>query len=153
VHRGYPVLRAPRGFLATYSLPPDAIALGRRALDFTCAALANRVSRGATRVAESEVVQMALGEDAAAIDVATKLLRLDRRINSGRLSDDRVEQMLEERHRLIAIVEQTMCDTPAGILAQAKWALRQAVDCDAAFPSEDAIGAVIAGLSRLAAQF
>ncbi len=68
VHPDYPVLRAPRGFLVSYSLPPVAIALGRRALDIACAALARRVSRGVTKVAESEVVQMALGEAAAAID-------------------------------------------------------------------------------------
>jgi alkylation response protein AidB-like acyl-CoA dehydrogenase len=74
VHPDYPVLRAPRGFLVSYSLPPVAIALGRRALDIACAGLAKRVSRGVTKVAESEVVQMAIGEAAAAIDVATMLL-------------------------------------------------------------------------------
>src|SRR6266404_7333571 len=36
VHPDYPVLRAPRGFLVSYSLPPVAIALGRRALDIAC---------------------------------------------------------------------------------------------------------------------
>src|ERR1700720_1808136 len=66
VHPEYPVLRAPRGFLVSYSLPPVAIALGRRALDIACAALAGQVSRGVTRLAESEVVQMTLGEAAAA---------------------------------------------------------------------------------------
>jgi hypothetical protein len=55
VHPDYPALRASRGFLISYSLPPVAIALGRRALDIACAALARRV-------AESEVVQMAIGE-------------------------------------------------------------------------------------------
>jgi hypothetical protein len=35
-HPDYPVLRAPRGFLVSYSLPPVAIALGRRALDLVC---------------------------------------------------------------------------------------------------------------------
>jgi 3-hydroxy-9,10-secoandrosta-1,3,5(10)-triene-9,17-dione monooxygenase len=74
VHPDYPVLRAPRGFLVSYSLPPVAIALGRRALDIACAGLAKRVSRGVTKVAQSEVVQMAIGEAAAAIDVATMLL-------------------------------------------------------------------------------
>ncbi len=49
VHPDYPVLRSPRGFLVSYSLPPVAIALGRRALDIACAALAGRVSRGVTR--------------------------------------------------------------------------------------------------------
>jgi len=89
VHPDYPVLRTPRGFLVSYSLPPVAIALGRRALDIACATLAGRVSRGVTRVAESEVVQMAIGEAAAAIDVATLLLHTRREsstaaVNSGR---------------------------------------------------------------------
>jgi len=74
VHPNYPVLRAPRGFLVSYSLPPVAVALGRIALDIACTGLAKRVSRGVTKVAESEVVQMALGEAAAAIDVTTMLL-------------------------------------------------------------------------------
>src|SRR5256885_4327546 len=71
VHPDYPVLRAPRGFLVSYSLPPVAIALGQRALEIACAALAGRVSRGVTKLAESEGVQLAVGEAAAAIDVAT----------------------------------------------------------------------------------
>src|SRR5207237_88774 len=74
VHPDYPVLRAPRGFLVSYSLPPVCIALGRRALEIACRSLSGRVSRGVTRVAQSEVVQMTLGEAAAAIDVATTLL-------------------------------------------------------------------------------
>jgi 3-hydroxy-9,10-secoandrosta-1,3,5(10)-triene-9,17-dione monooxygenase len=78
VHPDYPVLRAPRGFLVSYSLPPVAIALGRRALDIACAALAGRVSRGVSRLAQSEVVQMALGEAAAAIDNATAMLHAGR---------------------------------------------------------------------------
>ena len=36
----------------SYSLPPVAVALGRRALDIACATLATRVSRGVTRAAE-----------------------------------------------------------------------------------------------------
>ena len=58
----------------SYSLPPVAVALGHRALDVACAALAGRKSRGVTKVARSEVAQMAIGEAAAAIDVATLLL-------------------------------------------------------------------------------
>ena len=50
------------------------IALGGRALDIVCQALPGRLSRGVTRLAECEVVQMALGEAAAAIDAATTLL-------------------------------------------------------------------------------
>ncbi|HZU89680.1 MAG TPA: acyl-CoA dehydrogenase family protein [Stellaceae bacterium] len=89
VHPDYPLLRAPRGFLVPYSLPPVCIALGCRALDLVCTALAGRVSRGVTRVADSEIVQMAVGEAAAAIDAATLLLYTGRRssaeaVNSGR---------------------------------------------------------------------
>src|SRR5271167_2787709 len=89
VHPDYPVLRAPRGFLVSYSLPPVAIALGRRALDVACAALAGRVSRGVTKVAESEVVQMAIGEAAAAIDVATLLLHTGREASTAAVSSGR----------------------------------------------------------------
>src|SRR5437016_2025040 len=45
VHPDYPVLRAPRGFLVSYSLPPVCIALGRRALDIACRSLSGRVDR------------------------------------------------------------------------------------------------------------
>src|SRR6516164_2928013 len=89
VHPDYPVLRAPRGFLVSYSLPPVVIALGRRALEIACAALATRVSRGVTKVAESEVVQMAIGEAAAAIDVATLLLHTGRESSTAAVSSGR----------------------------------------------------------------
>jgi alkylation response protein AidB-like acyl-CoA dehydrogenase len=89
VHPDYPVLRAPRGFLVSYSLPPVAIALGRRALDIACASLAGRVSRGVTRVAESEVVQMVIGEAAAAIDVATSMLHSGRESSTAAVSSGR----------------------------------------------------------------
>jgi 3-hydroxy-9,10-secoandrosta-1,3,5(10)-triene-9,17-dione monooxygenase len=89
VHPDYPVLRAPRGFLVSYSLPPVAVALGRKALDIACAELSRRVSRGVTKLAQSEVVQMTIGEAAAAIDAATTLLHLGRdsstaAVHSGR---------------------------------------------------------------------
>jgi alkylation response protein AidB-like acyl-CoA dehydrogenase len=89
VHPDYPVLRAPRGFLVSYSLPPVAIALGRRALDIACAALAGRVSRGVTKLAESEVVQMVIGEAAAAIDAATLLLHTGREASTAAVSSGR----------------------------------------------------------------
>ncbi|MFZ3234386.1 MAG: acyl-CoA dehydrogenase family protein [Stellaceae bacterium] len=89
VHPEYPVLRAPRGFLVSYSLPPVCIALGRRALDVACAALASRVSRGVSRVAQSEVVQMAVGEAAAAIDAATLLLHSGREASTAAVSSGR----------------------------------------------------------------
>jgi 3-hydroxy-9,10-secoandrosta-1,3,5(10)-triene-9,17-dione monooxygenase len=89
VHPDYPVLRAPRGFLVSYSLPPVAIALGRRALDVACAALAGRVSRGVSRLAQSEVVQMAVGEAAAAVDTATLLLHHGRRFSTDAVDSGR----------------------------------------------------------------
>ena len=89
VHPDYPVLRAPPGFLVSYSLPPVAIAVGRRALDVACAALATRVSRGVTKVAEFEVVQMAIGEAAAAIDVATLLQHTGRESSTAAVSSGR----------------------------------------------------------------
>jgi alkylation response protein AidB-like acyl-CoA dehydrogenase len=89
VHPDYPVLRAPRGFLVSYSLPPVAITLGRLALDIACAGLASRVSRGVTRVAESEVAQMAIGEAAAAIDIATMLLHTGREASTAAVSSGR----------------------------------------------------------------
>ncbi|HEY3908881.1 MAG TPA: acyl-CoA dehydrogenase family protein [Stellaceae bacterium] len=89
VHPDYPVLRAPRGYLVSYSLPPVAVALGRRALDIACAKLAGRVSRGVSRVAQSEVVQMAVGEAAAAIDAATLLLHTGRETSTAEVSSGR----------------------------------------------------------------
>ena len=89
VHPDYPVLRAPRGFLVSYSLPPVAIALGRRALDIACTTLSGRVSRGVTKLAESEVVQVAIGEAAAAIDVATMLLHTGRESSTAAVSSGR----------------------------------------------------------------
>jgi alkylation response protein AidB-like acyl-CoA dehydrogenase len=89
VHPEYPVLRAPRGFLVSYSLPPVAIALGRRALDVACARLAGRVSRGVTRLAQSEVVQIAIGEVSAAVDVATLLLHTGREASTAEVSSGR----------------------------------------------------------------
>jgi len=78
MHPDYPLLRAPRGFLVPYSLPPVAIALGRIALDLVCSALPGRLSRGVTDLAASEVVQMAMGEASAAVDVAAMLLHTGR---------------------------------------------------------------------------
>jgi alkylation response protein AidB-like acyl-CoA dehydrogenase len=89
VHPDYPVLRAPRGFLVSYSLPPVAIALARLALDIACASLSRRVSRGVTKVADSEVVQMAIGEAAAAIDAATLLLHTGRDHSTAEVSSGR----------------------------------------------------------------
>jgi alkylation response protein AidB-like acyl-CoA dehydrogenase len=89
VHPDYPVLRAPRGYLVSYSLPPVAVALGQRALELARARLAGRVSRGVRRLADSEFVQMTLGEAAAAIDAATLLLHTGRETSTAEVSSGR----------------------------------------------------------------
>ena len=89
VHPDYPVLRAPRGYLVSYSLPPVPVALGRRALDVACRSFAGRVSRGVRRLADSEFVQMTLGEAAAAIDAATMLLHTGRESSTAEVSSGR----------------------------------------------------------------
>ena len=89
VHPDYPVLRAPRGYLVSYSLPPVAIALGQRALTVARARLAGRVSRGVRRLADSEFVQITLGEAAAAIDAATLSLHSGREESTAEVSSGR----------------------------------------------------------------
>src|SRR5438067_2401767 len=89
VHPDYPVVRAPRGFLVSYSLPPVAISLGRRAIDIVCRDLSTRLSRGVTRMAESEVVQMTIGEAAAAIDAATLSMHNGRDASTEAVSSGR----------------------------------------------------------------
>jgi alkylation response protein AidB-like acyl-CoA dehydrogenase len=89
VHPDYPVLRAPRGFLVSYSLPPVPIALGQRALDAACRSFAGRVSRGVRRLAQSEFVQMTLAEASAAIDAATLLLHTGREASTAAVSSGR----------------------------------------------------------------
>jgi 3-hydroxy-9,10-secoandrosta-1,3,5(10)-triene-9,17-dione monooxygenase len=78
VHPEYDVVRAPRGYLVVFGLPGVAFALGRRALALTAAALSGRVSRGVTRMAESETVQLRLAEAAASIEVASLLFHTRR---------------------------------------------------------------------------
>jgi alkylation response protein AidB-like acyl-CoA dehydrogenase len=80
VHADYLLVRTPRGLMVNYSLPPVAIALGNRALTVALASLSQRVSRGVTRMAASEFVQMTVAEAAAAIDAATLTM------HSGRAS-------------------------------------------------------------------
>jgi alkylation response protein AidB-like acyl-CoA dehydrogenase len=89
VHPDYPVVRAPRGFLVSYSLPPVAIATARRALDRVCRDLSTRISRGVTKMADSEVVQMTIGEAAAAIDSAALLLHHGRDWSTDQVSTGR----------------------------------------------------------------
>ena len=74
VHPDYDIVRAPRGYLVVFSLPPVAFALGRRALAVAAAALGGRISRGTTKLAESEIVQLKIAEASAAIDAASLLL-------------------------------------------------------------------------------
>jgi len=89
VHPDYPVLRAPRGYLVSYSLPPVPIALARRALDVACRSFSGRVSRGVRRLADSEFVQVTLGEAAAAIDAATLMLHAGRDESTAEVSSGR----------------------------------------------------------------
>ena len=89
VHPDYPVLRAPRGYLVSFSLPTVCIALGGRALDIVCRALPGRLSRGVTKLADSEIVQMTLGEAAAAIDAATTLLHHGRDMTTAEVDSGR----------------------------------------------------------------
>jgi alkylation response protein AidB-like acyl-CoA dehydrogenase len=123
VHPDYPLLRAPRGFLVPYSLPPVAIALGSRALEIACAALAGRVSRGVTKVAESEVVQMAVGEAAAAIDTATLLLHIGRESSTEAVSSGR---KITEAEVLRARRDMTFAQHQVG------WALDRLCEVDGA---------------------
>jgi alkylation response protein AidB-like acyl-CoA dehydrogenase len=111
VHPEYPVLRTPRGYLVSYSLPPVAIALGRRALDVACRALSGRVSRGVTKLADSEVVQMAVGEAAAAIDVATQLLHDGRDRSTDEVSSGRriaMDEALKARRDMVFAQHQVL---------------------------------------------
>jgi alkylation response protein AidB-like acyl-CoA dehydrogenase len=135
VHPDYPVLRAPRGFLVSYSLPPVAIALGRRALDIACAALSGRVSRGVTKVADSEVVQMVIGEAAAAIDVATMLLHTGRESSTAAVSSGR---KITEAEALRARRDMVYAQHQVG------WALERTCELDGArwIYDRDQLGAI-----------
>src|SRR5438105_3287100 len=70
----------------------------RQALDAACRALSGRVSRGVTKVAASEVVQMAVGEAATAIDVATHLLHHGRDWSTAEVDTGRRIGMDEALH-------------------------------------------------------
>jgi alkylation response protein AidB-like acyl-CoA dehydrogenase len=103
VHPEYDIVRAPRGYLVVFSLPPVAFALGRRALAVAAAALSGRVSRGMTRLAESEVVQLRLAEAAASIDVASLVLETRRAQSLAALASGRpitLEEVLRNRRDL-----------------------------------------------------
>ena len=74
VHPDYNLLRAPRGYLVPFSLPPVAFSLARRALTLVPATLRTRLSRGTVRLAESEHIQMKLAEASACIELATLIM-------------------------------------------------------------------------------
>jgi alkylation response protein AidB-like acyl-CoA dehydrogenase len=74
----YSLLRAPRGYLVPFSLPAVMFTLARRALALVPGTLRTRISRGVHEVAASEVVQMRLGEAAAAIDTAVLIMHTRR---------------------------------------------------------------------------
>ena len=89
VHPDYALLRAPRGFLVPFSLPPVMFSLGRRALRTVPEMLRSRLSRGTRDLAESEVVQMQLSEAGAAIDLACLILRTRRAESMAMLASGR----------------------------------------------------------------
>ena len=70
----YSLLRAPRGFMVPFSLPPVTFALARKALEMVPAALRSRLSRGTRDLGESEIVQLHLAEAGAEIDLASLIL-------------------------------------------------------------------------------
>jgi alkylation response protein AidB-like acyl-CoA dehydrogenase len=74
----YNLLRAPRGYLVPFSLPPVMFTLARRALCAVPQTLRSRISRGTKQVAASEVVQMRLGDAAAAIETAVLIMHARR---------------------------------------------------------------------------
>ena len=74
----YPLLRAPRGFLVPFSLPPVMFSLARRALEIVPISLQSRLSRGTQDLGGSEVVQMQLSEAGAEIDLGCLIMRTRR---------------------------------------------------------------------------
>lgn len=78
VHPDYTLLRAPRGFLVPFSLPPVTFALARKALAMVPPALRSRLSRGTRDLGESEIVQMQLSEAGAEIDMGCLILHTRR---------------------------------------------------------------------------
>ena len=74
----YRLLRAPRGFLVPFSLPPVTFSLARKALGMVPEALRSRLSRGTHDLGASEVVQLHLAEAGAEIDLASLILHTRR---------------------------------------------------------------------------
>lgn len=86
VHPDYPLLRAPRGYLVPFSLPIVAFSLARRALEVVPGMLKSRLSRGTRDLAESEVVQMAIAEASAMIDLANLIMHTRRTESVARVA-------------------------------------------------------------------
>lgn len=72
--KSHNLARAPRGLFAIFSQPPVTLSLGQRVLDIVSSSLANRVTRGAGNVAESQITQTRLAEAAAGLDVARMII-------------------------------------------------------------------------------
>ncbi|MGE0416370.1 MAG: acyl-CoA dehydrogenase family protein [Acetobacteraceae bacterium] len=109
VHPDYGLLRAPRGFLVPFSLPPVAFSLARRALAHVPQALRARLSRGVRDLGHSEVVQMALAEASAAIDLATLVMRTRRQDSIAALDSGRpitAEDVMRNRRDIAWSTEQ-----------------------------------------------
>lgn len=109
VHPDYGLLRAPRGFLVPFSLPPVAFSLARRALAHVPQALRARLSRGVRDLGHSEVVQMALAEASAAIDLATLVMRTRRQDSIAALDSGRpitAEDVMRNRRDIAWATEQ-----------------------------------------------
>lgn len=75
VHPHYPMMRAPRNMFAPFSQPPVVLGLVRRLLALVAEMVKTRVSRGTTKVADSEVTHVKLAESAAAIEFAIRQFR------------------------------------------------------------------------------
>ncbi len=75
VHPDYPMMRAPRNMFAPFSQPPVVLALARRLLGMVTEMVKTRVSRGVSRVADSEVTHVKLAESAAEIEFAIRQFR------------------------------------------------------------------------------
>ena len=85
----YSLLRAPRGFLVPFSLPPVTFALARKALEMVPAALRSRLSRGTQDLGGSEIVQLHLAEAGAEIDLASLILHTRRTESMAQLESGR----------------------------------------------------------------
>ncbi len=109
VHPDYPLLRAPRGFLVPFSLPPVMFSLARRALAMVPASLRSRLSRGVRDLGESEVVQMQLSEAGAEIDLANLVLHSRRAESMAMLDSGQpigVEDTMRNRRDVAFAAEQ-----------------------------------------------